>query len=201
MELLQCRYTSQLQLDSIVHPILSLPSELTYEICAKYPRKGVIVQRGVKRAQELKKKYDKRLYDVAEEDVSVPDSYFPPNQRLQIEQVFKRFYPVGFDGGAAFSVATYTQTTVEECALKFAQTIPARMYSIAQIQGYLLTKKMDPVGALEGVDAWLKAQDEEKRMINELKDKRKAERAEKLILRRGKVAVAVALTDKAREGS
>ncbi|KAJ7731580.1 hypothetical protein DFH07DRAFT_781239 [Mycena maculata] len=36
--------------------------------------------------------------------------------------------------------------------------MPNEMYSIAQIQGYLLTKKRDPLGAAQGVGDWLAAQ-------------------------------------------
>jgi hypothetical protein len=43
------------------------------------------------------------------------------------------------------------------------------MYPIAQIQGYLLRKKRNPVGAVQGVTEWLAEQEEDRRAIVEAK--------------------------------
>ncbi|KAH8111597.1 P-loop containing nucleoside triphosphate hydrolase protein, partial [Phellopilus nigrolimitatus] len=61
---------------------------------------------------------------------------------------------------------------------KFADLIPEGVFSLAQVQGYLLTKKFDPRGAVINAPAWLDEQFREKRKIEELKEKRrrKAER-------------------------
>ncbi|KAJ6559814.1 P-loop containing nucleoside triphosphate hydrolase protein [Mycena capillaripes] len=116
---------------------------------------------------------------------------------VQIQQVFKRFFPSGraivkddrdvndgSEGGYVYPV--YSETEVNGYAAEFARVIPAGAYSIAQIQGYLLTKKRDPAAAIEGAHQWLKSQEEEKRVMAELKQKRKAERARKLKLAREK---------------
>ncbi|KAJ7899269.1 hypothetical protein B0H14DRAFT_3543654 [Mycena olivaceomarginata] len=115
---------------------------------------------------------------------------------VQIEQVFKRFYPLeehantvgsevgdgekkadGFVASPAYSI--YSTAEVNTYAAQFARAIPSGAFSIAQIQGYLLTKKRNPAGAMEGVEQWLKSQKEEKRAIMELKQKRKSERVRK----------------------
>jgi hypothetical protein len=87
---------------------------------------------------------------------------------------------------------TYSDTEVDGYAAEFAAAIPAGVYSVAQIQGYLLTKKRSPAAAIEGVHQWLKSQEEEKRAMVELKQKRKAERARKLKLAREKAEAAAA---------
>ncbi|KAJ7331414.1 hypothetical protein DFH08DRAFT_1083917 [Mycena albidolilacea] len=118
---------------------------------------------------------------------------------VQIEQVFKRFYPleehantVGSEVGdgekqadglvASPAYSIYSTAEANTYAAEFARAIPSGAFSIAQIQGYLLTKKRDPAGAMEGVKQWLKSQEEEKHAMMELKQKRKAERARKLKL-------------------
>jgi hypothetical protein len=86
----------------------------------------------------------------------------------------------GFVASPAYSI--YSTAEVNTYAAEFARAIPSGAFSIAQIQGYLLTKKRNPAGAMEGVEQWLKSQKEEKRAMVELKQKRKAERARKLKL-------------------
>ncbi|KAF8133464.1 P-loop containing nucleoside triphosphate hydrolase protein [Mycena galopus ATCC 62051] len=120
---------------------------------------------------------------------------------LQIEQVFKRFYPLAdldsFKNVAAEEMQSishpriaYTAADVGRHAAEFARAIPAGAFSIAQLQGYLLTKKRNPVGAMEGVTEWLRSQEEEKRAMTELKEKGKAERARKLKLARERAEAA-----------
>ncbi|KAJ6562735.1 P-loop containing nucleoside triphosphate hydrolase protein [Mycena vulgaris] len=112
----------------------------------------------------------------------------------QIQQVFKRFFPLPDQDNAedeeservASPFPQYSETELEGYAAEFSRAIPAETYSIAQIQGYLLTKKRNPGGAVQGVEAWVKAQAEEKRTMTELKQKRKAERARRLKLAREK---------------
>nr|GAT49808.1 P-loop containing nucleoside triphosphate hydrolase protein [Mycena chlorophos] len=106
----------------------------------------------------------------------------------QLEAVFMRFFPLEHSSSPDVEFADpgqqhpssrpapYTSPQLAEFATAFAKAVPAHTYSIAQIQGYLLTKKCDPVGALEGVHAWLVGQEEERRAMAELKAKRKEER-------------------------
>ncbi|KAJ7508840.1 P-loop containing nucleoside triphosphate hydrolase protein [Mycena galericulata] len=105
---------------------------------------------------------------------------------IQIEQVFKRFFPLlnkGLEadeedqGKSGSLFPPYTEVEIDDYAAEFARMIPPETYSIAQIQGYLLTKKRNPGGAVEGVPHWLQSQEEEKRALAELKQKKKAERA------------------------
>ncbi|KAJ7484956.1 P-loop containing nucleoside triphosphate hydrolase protein [Mycena galericulata] len=105
----------------------------------------------------------------------------------QLEQMFDRFYP--FDGekdnlsagiGCYFSNTTGERLSGDELAAlakEFAAAIPPSRYSIAQLQGYLLSSKNDPEGALAGIGAWIAAQEAEKREMDELKQKRRREAA------------------------
>ncbi|KAJ6449374.1 P-loop containing nucleoside triphosphate hydrolase protein [Mycena sanguinolenta] len=118
---------------------------------------------------------------------------------IQIEEVLKRFYPldVNVDEQQDVQIAgevypVYTAADVNAYAAQFALAVPAGTFSIAQLQGYLLTNKRNPAGAVEGVEQWLKAQEEEKRALTELKQKRKAERARKLKLARERAQAAAA---------
>ncbi|KAJ7479279.1 hypothetical protein FB451DRAFT_1131411 [Mycena latifolia] len=114
----------------------------------------------------------------------------------QIEQVFKRFFPllgeinIEEDEKSGSLFPPYSEAELDIYAAEFSRAIPAETYSIAQIQGYLLTKKRNPSGAVEGAKDWLKAQEEEKRAMAELKQKRKAERARRLKLAREKAEAA-----------
>ncbi|KAJ7634405.1 P-loop containing nucleoside triphosphate hydrolase protein [Roridomyces roridus] len=83
----------------------------------------------------------------------------------QIEEVFKVFF------------SETDSTEVEQCASKFAAAVPPEMYSVAQIQGYLLNKKRDPLGAVEGVEEWLKEQEAERRALIESKRRWREEMA------------------------
>ncbi|KAL5495826.1 hypothetical protein ACEPAI_1290 [Sanghuangporus weigelae] len=63
-------------------------------------------------------------------------------------------------------------------AQRFADAIPEDMFALAQIQGYLLTKKMEPRGAVDGASDWVEKEIEEKRTLEELKEKRRQQRKE-----------------------
>ncbi|KAJ6610641.1 hypothetical protein B0H10DRAFT_1883311 [Mycena sp. CBHHK59/15] len=119
----------------------------------------------------------------------------------QIEQVFKRFFPIFPDVFESNSdeddpakhlshFLPYTEHELNRYAAEFTLAIPAETYSIAQIQGYLLTKKGNPLGAVQGAHDWVNAQEEEKRMMAELKQKRKAERARRLRMAQDDAAAA-----------
>ncbi|KAJ7699854.1 hypothetical protein B0H16DRAFT_1903058 [Mycena metata] len=76
----------------------------------------------------------------------------------QLEQMFDRFYPFHEDYSAPASGATSPKQA------EFAAAIPAGRYSIAPLQGYLLSSKNDPEGALEGIRAWMETQEKERRI-------------------------------------
>ncbi|KAJ7177206.1 P-loop containing nucleoside triphosphate hydrolase protein [Mycena filopes] len=98
----------------------------------------------------------------------------------QIEQVFKVFFPAlspdaDDDGSASTPVLPYTGDDLARYAASFAAAIPNQVYSIAQIQGYLLTKKHDLRGAVEGAAEWLVAQQTERRAMVDAKRRMRAE--------------------------
>ncbi|KAJ7606200.1 hypothetical protein FB45DRAFT_950840 [Roridomyces roridus] len=85
---------------------------------------------------------------------------------VQIEGVFKVFFrpldaenPKSIDeSGTKTSSLPDTEEEVARYAADFAASVPTDTYSIAQIQGYLFTKKGDPKAAVEGVVEWVVAQ-------------------------------------------
>ncbi|KAJ7118266.1 P-loop containing nucleoside triphosphate hydrolase protein [Mycena epipterygia] len=106
----------------------------------------------------------------------------------QLEQMFDRFYPyneeslpeLGPSIGCYFSSTTNARLGAAELAglaREFAAAIPANRYSIAQLQGYLLSSKNDPQGALAGIGGWIERQEAERREMDELKKKRRKEAA------------------------
>ncbi|KAJ6596281.1 P-loop containing nucleoside triphosphate hydrolase protein [Mycena vulgaris] len=99
----------------------------------------------------------------------------------QIEQVFKVFFPTTDPDQQGDTMENYsppsTDDNVSRYATEFAAAIPSEMYSIAQIQGYLLTKKQDPLAALQGVHDWLMAQQMERRALAEAKRRLRADMA------------------------
>ncbi|KAJ7351438.1 P-loop containing nucleoside triphosphate hydrolase protein [Mycena albidolilacea] len=126
----------------------------------------------------------------------------------QLEQMFDRFYPysedilseLGPSIGCYFSQTTgkrLSSDALAGLAKEFAAAIPAARYSIAQLQGYLLNNKNDPEAAVQGIGAWIVAQEKEKREIDELKQKRRKEAA----LRRAAEAAAEKEVAEAANGS
>lgn len=102
--------------------------------------------------------------------------------------MFDRFYPyneeslpeLGASIGCYFSQTTGARLSAPELAALakgFAAAIPAGRYSIAQLQGYLLSSKNDPEGALAGIGPWIEVQEKEKREMDELKQRRRKEAA------------------------
>ncbi|KAJ6452448.1 hypothetical protein C8R45DRAFT_1040672 [Mycena sanguinolenta] len=83
----------------------------------------------------------------------------------QIEEVFKVFFSASNEDGGA----SYRTDDIERLATEFSATMPPETYSIAQIQGYLLRKKRDPLSAAQGVPEWIAEQEEERRIIAEAK--------------------------------
>ncbi|KAJ7859819.1 P-loop containing nucleoside triphosphate hydrolase protein [Mycena olivaceomarginata] len=94
----------------------------------------------------------------------------------QIEEVFKVFFGVSEDNSDPAKASTSTEA-IARSAAEFAAAMPPDTYSIAQIQGYLLRKKRDPLGAAQGVEEWIFEQEEERRSIAATKRRRRAELA------------------------
>ncbi|KAJ7182315.1 P-loop containing nucleoside triphosphate hydrolase protein [Mycena crocata] len=99
----------------------------------------------------------------------------------QISSVFKVFFPARdtSDPEPEDPLRTtnypFTSAEIDALSTSFAAAIPNEAYSIAQVQGYLLTRKRDPVGALEGAKDWVVAQQMERRMHAESKRRWRAE--------------------------
>ncbi|KAJ7064329.1 P-loop containing nucleoside triphosphate hydrolase protein [Mycena amicta] len=80
----------------------------------------------------------------------------------QLKDVFHRFYPASSGDADTVDIpkiifkatSDITASDVDRLAEEFAAAIPQSKYSIAQIQGYLLGYKHDPVGAVEHIAAW-----------------------------------------------
>jgi hypothetical protein len=62
-----------------------------------------------------------------------------------------------------------------EMAKQFANQLPEEIFSPADIQGFLLTKKVDPEGALREVDKWKEEQLKEKKLERTRKAKQVVE--------------------------
>jgi len=98
----------------------------------------------------------------------------------QIKEVFRVFLGVADDDTDRARPSTfihYTADDIERLATEFAASMPPDTYSIAQIQGYLLRKKRDPLGAAKDVGEWLEEQKEERRVVAEAKRRWRAELA------------------------
>ncbi|KAK7023348.1 p-loop containing nucleoside triphosphate hydrolase protein [Favolaschia claudopus] len=88
----------------------------------------------------------------------------------QIERVFTVFFPaLNPAEGIDASHPPISSTDLAKYAADFAAAIPTETYSIAQIQGYLLTKKHDPAGAVQGAGDWLIDQQREREALREAK--------------------------------
>ena len=116
----------------------------------------------------------------------------------QVEQVFKRFYPAerftlaetsgdGLPTGCLAEALPstlklqryYTSEELDRLALDFARLTADEAYSVAELQGYLLTTKWDPQGAVDGLSMWIKHQEEEKARIEEAKQKKRSQAAQR----------------------
>ncbi|KAJ7236677.1 hypothetical protein C8J57DRAFT_1529977 [Mycena rebaudengoi] len=69
----------------------------------------------------------------------------------------------------------FTAVELDQYASEFAAAIPSEMYSITQVQGYLLMHKHNPLGAVQGVAEWLTAQHMERLAMSESKRRWKEE--------------------------
>ncbi|KAG9012959.1 hypothetical protein FRB90_006395 [Tulasnella sp. 427] len=71
------------------------------------------------------------------------------------------------------------QATIDEMAEKFASLVPQNKFTVAELQGYLLTVKTRPFAAVEGVVKWMEEVEEEReRMKREKEEEEKREEEE-----------------------
>jgi len=56
-----------------------------------------------------------------------------------------------------------TEAEVSQMADKFAEILPADKFTPAEIQGYLLQHKIDPEGAVEGLEHWIQEREDQKK--------------------------------------
>ena len=73
----------------------------------------------------------------------------------------------------------HTPAEINALAEIFTSNVPEGTFSLAQLQGYMLTKKADPKGAAEDIGKWIEAQLEEKRKLEELKAKKRQKAKER----------------------
>lgn len=60
------------------------------------------------------------------------------------------------------SKAFYTAEELDVLALKFSELMTNETFSVAELQGYLLTNKLDPRGAVDNLSKWMKDQEGER---------------------------------------
>ncbi|KAI4592134.1 hypothetical protein KJ359_011509 [Pestalotiopsis sp. 9143b] len=84
----------------------------------------------------------------------------------QVEELFQRMYkpdPEKDDAAADAPVTSSTPTCgmphgpIQELAKRFADKVPAGQLSPAEVQGYLLKHKTDPLRAVDEAERWLKS--------------------------------------------
>jgi len=75
---------------------------------------------------------------------------------------------------------------VQRLAEVFADAIPQNEYSMAELQGYLLTVRTKPYAAVEGIKAWMVENEEEKARIARKKEEEEDEQTEKCSTEGGK---------------
>lgn len=76
---------------------------------------------------------------------------------------------------SSFLVASVpTAAEIAELAMQFADKVPEGRYSIAQLQGYLLSSKRNPHGAVKSIDEWV-AEREKEQAERDARVKKKAE--------------------------
>jgi mitochondrial chaperone BCS1 len=76
----------------------------------------------------------------------------------------------------SLSISSVLPSHVDLASLStsFAAHIPQRTFSTAELQGYLLSYKRDPSGAVDGVEAWVERELRERREREEREEARRA---------------------------
>ena len=108
--------------------------------------------------------------------------------RMQAEEIFRRMYTTS-EAGSGVVVegkggVEETKGEAEELVMlakKFAEALPEKEYSPADLQDYLLVHKKDPKGAVEELGAWMEKQREEKERKEEEKEADRAEKRERKV--------------------
>lgn len=100
--------------------------------------------------------------------------------KQQAAALFRRFYPSKhIEISNLFTSEKAKEITVEEriaeLAEVFADSVPENELSTAELQGYLLGYKMDPLKAIEGVTSWVQRE----RVLRAEKEQREKERKAK----------------------
>ncbi|KAG8864032.1 hypothetical protein FRB96_006905 [Tulasnella sp. 330] len=67
---------------------------------------------------------------------------------------------------------------IETLATRFADAVPPNVYTVAELQGYLLTLKTQPYKAVEGVHAWMKEMEEERERLKRREEEEQAREKE-----------------------
>lgn len=107
--------------------------------------------------------------------------------RRQISQTYLRFFERQFTSAIDHARPTIgagpsrpqkifpvlSDEEIQALSETFGDRIPEHTFSIAQVQGYLLTKKADAKGAVEHVTQWVQDQLDERQKIKDLKEKKK----------------------------
>ena len=65
-------------------------------------------------------------------------------------------------------------------AVEFAKLTPDETFSVAELQGYLLNRKLDPKGAVDNISTWVKEQEEERARIEQAKLERRLQVAQEM---------------------
>lgn len=107
--------------------------------------------------------------------------------RRQISQTFLRFFERQFTatvdnarpGNVRKDFPVLSDEEIVKLSETFATHVPEDTFSIAEVQGYLLTKKANAKGAAEDVAQWVQDQLDEKQKIKDLKEKKKRRKKEK----------------------
>jgi len=73
-----------------------------------------------------------------------------------------------------------TDEEIQTLADSFGDRVPEGTFALAAVQGYLLTKKMDARKAVADVEGWVTEQLEEKKRLQDLKDKKKQKKKERM---------------------
>lgn len=103
--------------------------------------------------------------------------------KVQAEEIFRRMYDdlpgemLRKEGAADTSIRS-SSSLLDDLAKQFAQLLPEKEYSPADLQDYLLVHKKDPVKAVRDLSRWMEEKNEEKRKMEEEKEAERRVRRE-----------------------
>jgi len=103
--------------------------------------------------------------------------------RQQASALFARFFIESRFSATTDSEKSLTGDDLSRLEKEFAALIPEDEFSTAELQGYLLTCKKDPVEAVAGVVAWIEKERAEKRDRAEHEKQRKEKHMESMAQR------------------